>query len=62
MDSRGQHAVAPAAAPMVNLCDRAYVGTTPPDLSFYGNLWWDTVSAKLFIWSGTEWVIVANTP
>jgi hypothetical protein len=47
---------------MVNLCDRAYVGTTPPDLSFYGNLWWDTVSAKLFIWSGTEWVIVANTP
>ena len=27
-----------------------------------GALWWDDITAKLFLWSGSEWIIVVNTP
>lgn len=38
------------------------VDDTPPANPSAGNLWWDTVSIKLYQWTGDEWVIVVNTP
>lgn len=38
------------------------IGDTAPTNPVIGNLWWDTVSAQLFIWDSTQWVVVTNQP
>ena len=38
------------------------VSDTMPATARPGDMWWDTVSAKLFLWDGDQWIIVVNTP
>jgi hypothetical protein len=36
------------------------IGPTPPEEPGESHLWWDTVGAQLYIWTGAQWVVVVN--
>lgn len=38
------------------------VSPTPPASPRVGNLWWDTVGAQLYCWTGAQWAVVSNQP
>lgn len=51
-----------SAAPSGGPAGGVIVSDTAPASPAVGALWWDTVSLKLYMWTGDEWSISVNTP